>query len=186
MTEIATIEKIDFSETELDNEYYQCRFVHCNLANMAIPTTSFDSCTFEHCNLMLTRFLNSMRDVKFVECKMTGTDFTNLNRFSYSLSFEKSQLNYANFFGLKLRKIQFKECNLTEAYFDEADITSSVFTKCDLNRTSFFHTNLEKVDFSSSYNFSINPTTNRLKKAIFSGQDLRGLVAHLDIVIKDI
>lgn len=185
MDKLRLIEKVDFTQTALDEEYIDCKFLHCNFSDTALADTSFDTCTFEHCNLMLSRLLCSFRDIKFIECKMTGTDFTHISRFSYSLSFEKSQLNYANFFGTKLRKLSFTDCNLTEAYFDEADISSSVFAQCDLSRTSFFHTNLEKVDFSTAYNFSINPTTNRLRKAIFSAQDLRGLVSHLDLVFKE-
>ena len=111
--------------------------------------------------------------------------FSGISKFSGIFHFEKSALNYANFYGIKIRNCSFICCNLYEACFDEADLTSSVFDRCDLSRTSFFKTNLEKVDFSSAFNFSIDPSTNRLKKTVFSEQNLRGLVAHLDIVIKE-
>ena len=80
--------------------------------------------------------------------------------------------------------MRFSACQLNEAYFDEADISSSVFDRCDMERASFYQTNLEKVDFSTSFNFTIDPSANRLKKAVFSESALRGLLSHLNIVVK--
>lgn len=180
-----TIENVNFNEVELDEEYYKCLFISCDFSNKTINRTSFDNCEFKVCNFTLAKFSDTLRDVKFFECKMTGVDFTTINRFSNSFFFEKSLLNYANFATIKIKKTKFIDCNLHEAYFDNSDISQSVFDKCDLMRTSFYDTNLEKVDFSTSYNFSINPSMNRIKKTIFSENELRGLLAHLDIVIKE-
>lgn len=185
MTEEKTIEKQNFNEVELDDQYYNCVFEYCDFSGKTIINTTFEDCTFKLCNFSLTKFANYLSGAKFIGCKITGADFTKLSRFSGSMYFEESQMNYASFVGLKSRKNKFKNCILNEAFFDEADIALSVFDNCNLENTSFHKTNLEKVDFSTSYNFSINPTVCRLKKAIFSKSELRGLVAHLDIVIKD-
>lgn len=71
-----------------------------------------------------------------------------------------------------------------ETYFDDADIKNSIFEPCNLERASFAGTNLEKVDFSTAFNFSINPAVCKLKKAVFSEDNLRGLVDYLNIIIK--
>ncbi|HML65160.1 MAG TPA: pentapeptide repeat-containing protein [Dysgonomonas sp.] len=178
------IENINFNEIELDEEYYKCVFVSCDFSNRVIHSTSFDNCEFKQCNFTLVKFSDTLSDVKFIECKMTGVDFTAINKYSSSFFFEKSLLNYANFVAIKIRKTIFIDCNLQEAYFDNTDISLSVFDKCDLMGASFHETNLEKADFFTSYNFSINPSTNKIKKTIFSENELRGLLAHLDIVIK--
>ena len=75
-------------------------------------------------------------------------------------------------------------CKMYEGYFNDADMAESVFDRCDLERVSFVGTNLEKADFSTSFNFSINPAMCKLKKAVFSRHGLEGLLAHLDIDIR--
>lgn len=185
MTEDSIFEKTDFRTGMTDTEYCGCTFTGCNFSDTALTDIMFDNCTFRGCNFSLTRFRNLMADCTFTECKMTGADFADASKFSRGLRFDKSILDYCSFMELKLKKTMFVECSIREAYFDKADITGSVFDRCDLERTSFSASNLEKVDFSSSFNFSINPSMCRLKKTVFSEFGLRGLVQHLDIVIKD-
>jgi len=43
---------------------------------------------------------------------------------------------------------------------------------------------LEKVNFLTSYNYSIDPENNRLKKAKFSMNGLAGLLGKYDIEIE--
>lgn len=178
------IEKIDFKEIKLEEEYSKIAFENCDFSGREIHEVYFENCTFLRCNFTLTKFFNNLIDVQFTECKMTGVDFTSISRFANSFRFENSHLNYASFIRVKMRESHFVDCNLTESYFDDADIASSVFDNCDLTKASFHGTNLEKVDFSTAYNFAINPTVNKLKKTIFSENELKGLVAHLNIIIK--
>ena len=186
MAEGTVIEKIDFNQERLDNEYYNCVFESCDFSDKSVTDVSFEDCVFKRCNFALAKFFCYFSSAEFVECKMTGADFTGISKFSSSFCFEKSQMNYVSFYKLKIRKSRFAGCNLNEAYFDETDLASSIFDDCDLMRTSFHGTNLEKVDFFTSHHFSIDPTANRLKKTVFSASELRGLVSHLDIVIKDV
>ena len=116
-----------------------------------------------------------MHDVEFRNCQMTGADFSQLNKFSSNLSFIDCNLDYAIFTHLKLRGSVFRRCRLFDATFHE----------CNLERTSFYHCNLEKTDFSTACNYTINPNDCKLKKTIFSEHGLRGLVSHLNIIIKD-
>ncbi len=94
-------------------------------------------------------------------------------------------LDYAIFTHLKLRGSVFRRCRLFDATFDESDLTAVSFDECNLERTSFYHCNLEKTDFSTACNYTINPNDCKLKKTIFSENGLRGLVSHLNIIIKD-
>lgn len=177
------IEKIDFQTTEFEEEYYGCTFENCDFSNSSIVKTQFEECTFRNCNFSLAKLCIPVRDCTFTECKMTGTDFSGLDQHAASFKFERCNLTYASFIGVKSKGIRFQACDLLEASFENADIRASVFDKCNLARASFFDTNLERVDFASSYNFSIDPNHNRLKKAIFSAPELRGLLSHLNIEI---
>jgi len=48
----------------------------------------------------------------------------------------------------------------------------------------FIHTNLEKADFRSAFNYSIDPETNRIRKARFSVPAVTGLLDKYDIEIE--
>lgn len=184
MTENETFEKVDFHEMELDDEYYDCVFVACDFSKLVIRNTDFEKCEFRACNFTLASFKGALRDVAFADCKMTGADFTDIDRFSDGLVFENSHLDYASFVEARLRKTVFRGCKMYEGYFNDADMAESVFDRCDLERVSFVGTNLEKADFSTSFNFSTNPAMCKLKKAVFSRHGLEGLLAHLDIDIR--
>ena len=177
------IEKVNFNIARLEEEYYRCSFENCDFSGMKVNDTIFEDCDFKCCNFSLTKFFNTLRGCLFIECKMTGTDFSDISRFVSSFRFKGCQLSYASFIRVKMKGLTFTECSLNEASFDNADMESSVFDKCDLDRASFFDTNLERADFSTSYGFRINPNHNRLKKAVFSETGLSGLLSHLDIEI---
>jgi uncharacterized protein YjbI with pentapeptide repeats len=93
-------------------------------------------------------------------------------------------MKLTSFHRLKLKAMEFRDCNLTEADFAETDLTGSTFENCELSRAIFEYTNLEKVDFRTSYNFSINPENNKMKKAKFSLNSISGLLDKYKIDIE--
>jgi uncharacterized protein YjbI with pentapeptide repeats len=101
-----------------------------------------------------------------------------------SIYFEDSHLNLASFYKLILKGIEFKNCNLHEVDFAEADLTNAIFENCDLNRAIFANTILEKVDFTTSHNYTINPEINRIKKAKFSKIGVMGLLDKYNIIVE--
>lgn len=185
MTEDKTFERADFAEGMPDKEFCDCTFRACNFADCALGQTRFDQCRFEACNLAMAKFEGAVRDTAFADCKMTGCDFAGTSRFSGGLRFERSQLDYANFADAKLPGTRFRECRAFEACFDGAGLKGAVFDRCDLERASFAGADLERADFSTAFNFAIDPASCRLKKAVFSEQGLRGLTAHLNIIVKE-
>lgn len=176
---------IDFSTQQLEEYYANCEFNHCNFAQTHLPGIIFENCTFLTCDFSLAKMKNtSWHGNTFKDCKLMGTDFSACNPFS-SFNFERCLMSYANFHGMKLKQTNFLECDLMESYFSDADLEGSKFIRCNLERTLFHHTNLMGVDFSSAYNMTIVPASNRLKGAIFSRFSLQGLVAHLGIKLTD-
>lgn len=73
---------------------------------------------------------------------------------------------------------------LHEVDLTECDLTGSFFDYCDLLNATFDRTNLEKADFRTSFNYSISPETNRIKKARFSLSGIAGLLNKYDIEIE--
>jgi uncharacterized protein YjbI with pentapeptide repeats len=107
---------------------------------------------------------------------MLGLHFDRCNEFGLVVAFEKCNLSHASFYGTKLKKTVFKDLTLHDVDFAGCDLTGSVFDNCDLARASFENTGLEKADFRTSFNYSIDPARNRIKKAKFSLSGAPGLL----------
>ena len=179
-------EKMDFTINRLARgEYNNCVFKNCNFYNSDLSNLVFRQCSFDGCDLSLSAFrYTTLNDIKFINCKLLGVQFSECNDFLLSLGFENCILNMAVFFKLKLKKTSFKSCSLHEADFTETDLTNSMFEDCDLQRTIFYNTNLEKADFRTSYNYSFDPERNRIKKARFSRLGVIGLLEKYQIEIE--
>ena len=74
---------------------------------------------------------------------------------------------------------------LSEVDFTECDLSEAKFINCDLTGAKFEQTILEKADFSTAYNFAIDPEINQMKKAKFSSFGLPGLLVKYGLEIKD-
>ncbi|KAA6340346.1 Pentapeptide repeat protein MfpA [termite gut metagenome] len=114
---------------------------------------------------------------------MLGFRFDNCNDFMLSVGFENCSLNFSSFYKIKIKKTIFKNSQLREVDFSECDLTGSVFENCDLMQTTFNSTTIERTDFRTSYNYSIDPEKNRIKKARFSLFGVLGLLDKYDIKI---
>lgn len=186
MTEDQIFERLNYTEVPFQKgEYENCQFVNCNFHGVNLIDNIFRDCIFEDCDLSLCNLTDStLNDVYFKGCKLVGVQFDWCREFLFSVKFENCDLKLSVFYKRKLKKTHFKNCNLQETDFAEAELAESVFDNCDLQRTIFQRTNLEKVDFRTSYNYSIDPELNRIKKARFSRMGLGGLLDKYGILIE--
>jgi fluoroquinolone resistance protein len=186
LIENKTFEKKDFGKKPLTQGSYElCKFINCNFLEAGLSLINFVDCEFIKCDMSLARFGGTgLRDVKFKDCKMLGLHFENCVEFGLSFSFENCILDHCSFYRRKIRKTNFKDCRLHETDFTECDITNSVFENCDLLRAVFINSILEKSDFRTSYNYTIDPEINKIKKAKFSKDGLAGLLTKYDIKIE--
>lgn len=115
---------------------------------------------------------------------MLGLHFDTCSEFGLSFSFDTCQLNHSSFYKTKLKKTVFKNSQLQDTDFAETDLTSAMFDNCNLIQATFDNTILEKADFRTSYNYSLDPEINRIKKAKFSISGISGLLDKYDIDIK--
>ncbi len=60
--------------------------------------------------------------------------------------------------------------------FMKADLSEVLFDCCDLYRALFSETNLQKTDFLTSFNYTLDPEKNKVKKALFSLAEVSGLL----------
>lgn len=184
IVENETLSKVNFKENELAKEYEECAFEQCDLSNADLTDIAFIECTFKDCDLSNSKLGNtSFKDVSFQHCKMLGLHFDDCNKFLLEMTFESCVLNYASFYQLKLKSIRFNECQLQEVDFSSADLSNAVFKNCNLLDAVFDNTILEKTDFRSATNYSFDPELNYVNKALFSKEEVIGLLAKYDIDI---
>lgn len=181
-----TFEGIDFSEKGLlTEEYEHCIFARCIFSNADLSGIKFVECTFENCNFSAAKMDTTLfRDVRFIACKLLGVPFEHCEKLLSSMHFDSCNMKLATFYKFNLKKTLFEDCNLRETDFTETDLTASKFNRCDLGGAVFNRTILEHSDFRTSYNFSIDPEINQIKKAKFSLTEVSGLLDKYDIEIE--
>ena len=177
--------KIDFTKNPLPKGVYEyCTFQNCDLSNADLSESRFMECEFSACNLSNAKLIKtSFQDVKFKFCKMLGMRFEDCKNLGLAIFFEDCQLNHSSFYQLKLKGTIFKNSVLQETDFTECDLSNSIFENSDMLGATFENTNLEKTHFKTSFNYSINPNLNRVKKARFSLEGIAGLLESFDIEI---
>lgn len=165
-------------------EYEKCTFNNCDFSDSDLSEIRFSECEFIACNLSMAKLTKTaFRDVIFKNCKMLGLHFENCNEFDLLFRFENCVLNFSSFYKSKLKRTVFKNCQLQEVDFTESDMINSLFDNCDLALSIFENTIIEKADFRTSFNYSIDPEMNRIKKARFSIPRVVGLLHKYDIEI---
>ena len=80
-------------------------------------------------------------------------------------------------------KTKCNSCSMKEVTFTGSNLTQSSFENCNLDSAIFNDTLLAGVDFTSAYNYKIDPEFNSMKKAKFSMQGIPGLLEKYDIKI---
>ena len=181
-----TFYRIDGSKIPLEKgDYENCKFNNCDFSNCDLSGYNFIDCTFDACNVSLVKLHKTgLRDIIFMNCKMLGLQFDRCNEFGLSFSFENCQLNHSSFLKTKIKKTRFKNTQLLETDFTDSDLTSALFDQCNFADAHFENTILEKADFTTSYNYTIDPEMNRLKSAKFSIEGIPGLLSKYQIKIE--
>ncbi|MBC7438430.1 MAG: pentapeptide repeat-containing protein, partial [Flavobacterium sp.] len=67
--------------------------------------------------------------------------------------------------------------------FMATDLSGVIFDNCDLYKSEFSKAIANKTNFKTSYNYNIDPSKTRIKKAIFSKENVKGLLYKYDLFI---
>jgi uncharacterized protein YjbI with pentapeptide repeats len=175
-----------FLEKSLEyKDFERCIFIGCDFAEASFLGVAFIDCIFKDCNFKDAKInYVGFRDVHFTNCDFTEVNFAMLDSLLFGFGFTHCTLDYAKFYTLKMPGTVFTSCSIVAADFMAADISSVRFDNCNLHKSIFLDTIANKADFSTSYNFVIDPDKNKLKKAIFSTDGLKGLLTKFDLVIR--
>ncbi len=180
-----TFDKVSFKETVLlKGEYENCTFSTCDFSNKDLSNVKFISCKFEHCNLSMALLGNTaFKEVIFTSSKMLGLRFDHCSAMAFEITIDNCILNNSSFYKMKLKSTAFKSSQLEDVDFTECDLTGAIFDNCDLQKAVFDNTILEKTDFTTAFNYSLDPERNRIKKAKFSLNGIAELLSKYNIEI---
>ncbi len=181
-----TFEKVNYIGKKINNrEFEDCIFKNCDFSNSDFSYNAFIDCEFIDCNLsMLNLTVTSLKTIHFKNCKLLGIQFHACDDFLFNVAFEECVLDYSSFANKKMPKTKFTSCSMKEVTFIGSNLSNSVFENCNLDNAIFNDTILNQVDFTSAYNYKIDPEFNPMKKAKFSTQGIHGLLDKYDIKIE--
>ena len=165
-------------------EFNNCIFKKCDLKDSQFIQCRFIDCVFEDCDLSMMKWDRStLNNAVFKHCKILGVNFSHCDDFLFSVQFDSCILDYSSFMSKKMPKTKFVRSSLKETTFTQADLNGSVFDECNLRETVFRQSNLTAVNFSTAYNFIIDPEINTLNKAVFATHSLPGLLHKYNLKI---
>lgn len=165
-------------------DFERSTFVGCDFTQCDYTGTAFIDCTFIGCNFSEAKVnYVSLRGVFFNNCNFTGVNFSMVDSLLFSAEFKDCILNYSKFYTLKIKGTVFTDCSLTAVDFMSTDMTGAMFDNCDLHKAVFIDTIANGADFTTSYNYTIDPERNKLRRARFSQDGLKGLLEKYEIIV---
>ena len=82
-----------------------------------------------------------------------------------------------------MKNTDFSGSKINECFFTNTCLNGANFNGAQLPGTVFYNCDLGKADFSNATQYSLNPGTNKSKKAKVSLPEVVGLLRGLDISI---
>jgi uncharacterized protein YjbI with pentapeptide repeats len=167
-----------------DIEFFQCRFDGCQFLRSTFRHCRFEQCVFEKCDLSLLKVPeSSFIGVRFLHAKMLGIDWTQAAT-PLTLAHQGCNISHSTFTRLSLQRMEMVECVAREVDLTGTNLTRANLGKTDFLGSRFVDTNLSYADFSKAVNYAIDPTKNRLNRAVFSLPEAVSLLSAFDIVLK--
>lgn len=178
-------ERITYGRDDLNlKEFEDCSFSHCDFSECNFIGVTFIDCTFSHCNFNGAKINHvAFRTVNFNHCAAEEVNFSMCDKLIFEIHFNDCRLDFAKFYTLKINGTTFQDCSMIAVDFMKADLTGVLFDNCDLHKTLFMNSILNKADLRTSYNYTLDPEKNKVKKAIFSLGGVKGLLAKHDISV---
>ena len=167
-------------------EFEGCSFVRCDFSACNFIGVTFIDCTFTDCNFTGAKINHvAFRTVHFNGCLMQELNFAMCDKLIFEIHFNRCNLDFAKFYTLKIKGMTFIDCSMIAVDFMKADLTEVIFDRCDLYKTVFSNTILDKADFRTSFNYALDPEKNKIKRAMFSLGNVKGLLEKHQIKVLD-
>ncbi|MDQ8014552.1 MAG: pentapeptide repeat-containing protein [Flavobacterium nitrogenifigens] len=167
-------------------DFESCVFNNCNFSACTFLAVTFIDCIFNDCIFSEAKInYVALRTVTFNRCEIKEVNFAMCDKLIFEVHFNDCILDFSKFYTLKLKGTPFTNCSLIAVDFMATDLTSVLFDNCDLYRSEFNKAIANKADFKTSYNYTIDPSKTKLKKAVFSLKEVKGLLFTHDVIVND-
>lgn len=167
-----------------ETDFIDCTIENCNLFERDLSQLNFTNCTFSGSDLSMSKLINTqLNNITFKNCKIMGVDFSKCTGFLFEVNFYDCIIDFCSFENLKMQSTVFKNTSMKGVDLTGVNLQKSSFLNTDLLDARFSYTNLKESDLSSAYNFTISPTQNSIKKAVFSENNISGLLNEFGIKI---
>ena len=159
-----TFSGLDLREERLDDvELLGCSVSDSDLGEATLDRCSFEDVIFQRSDLGIIKLGGSaFRGVRFVDCKLTGIDWSRAHDLTFAVSFTNCVLDFSAFVGLKLKGLRATGGKAHSVVFADSDLRDAAFSDMDLADTTFTGCDLRGADLSSCRNVKLEPNTNRL------------------------
>jgi|SRR5690606_13026190 len=176
---------IGFSKDQMNfQEYESCVFTKCNFSDCIFSGVTLVDCTFIRCNFEGSIVAHTaFRNCIFNNCSFRDVNFSMADKLIFEVHFIDCNLDFAKFYALKFNASTFTDCSLIAADFMSANLKKIAFDGCDLYRAEFDGANLMQSDFSSSRHFTIDPEKTKITGAVFSRENVKGLLTKYALEI---
>lgn len=177
---------IVYDEKEVNlKEFECCTFNNCDFSQCVFVAVTFIDCTFNDCIFSGAKInYVAFRTVFFNRCKISDVNFAMCDKLIFEIHFKECILDFSKFYTLKIKGTTFIDCSIIAVDFMSTDLTEVVFDNCDLYRSEFAKAIANKANFKTSYNYTIDPSKTKIKKAVFSLNELKGLLYKHDVIVK--
>lgn len=161
-----------------------CEFHRCSLQGLKHGRGRFVECAFHDCDLSnLDVGGLQFTDTAFHGCKMLGIRWHEAPPLLFSVRFDSCNLSLCDFYGMKLRKLEMRDCRLHGAIFEEADLRDAHFGGSDFTDARFHRTNLAGADFADARHYAIDPLANTVRGARFRFPEAASLLTALGVKV---
>ena len=185
----AELVELDEADARVSGAYLEdVRIARCALPRLALDGSELFACTFTDCDLSMLSLLDtSLREVRFVGCRLVGIDWTVAAWPSISsgdtVVFERCTLDVGTFADLDLRDTAFTGSSAREVDFADAVLSGADLSGTDLTSANFNRTDLRGADLTGATNAAIDFSSNQVAGARFDVTGALALLAPLGIEI---
>jgi uncharacterized protein YjbI with pentapeptide repeats len=179
-------DRVIYSSDELNlKEFEGCVFSNCDFTMVNFIGVTFIDCRFYQCNFNGANINHvALRTVNFEHCQIKEVNFSMCDKLIFEIAFSNCILDFSKFYTLKIKGTAFTNCSLIAVDFMSTDLSEVIFDQCDLYRSEFNKAIANKADFRTSYNYTIDPEKTKIKKAVFSFPEVKGLLFKHNLLIK--
>jgi len=175
---------ITYAQDEVNfKEFENCVFENCDFSSCLFVAVTFIDCVFNDCVFSGAKInYVAFRTVSFNRCQIREVNFAMCDKLIFQIQFTDCILDFSKFYTLKIKGTTFTNCSVIAVDFMSADLSGVLFDNCDLYRAEFGKAIANKADFRTSRNYTIDPARTKIKKAIFSKDQVKGLLFKHELV----